>query len=551
MKKLLATVIFFACCFNLEAQCWESVSAGGYHNMASKADGSIAVWGWNNYGQLGIGAGYDNIHPLPLADILGTGWKMIGQGDYHNEGIKNDGTLWAWGSYGSGICSSCIVWAPQQVGTDNNWKWAVAGYSHSLGIRTDGTLWAWGSNISGEIGDGTSIERVFPVQIGNATDWAGVAAGFYSSFAIKNNGTLWAWGYNLNGALGDGTTVNRNVPVQVGNATDWAVVSSRLNHTLAVKTNGTLWAWGTNDHGQLGDGSRIDQNAPIQIGTGNNWKSVSAGGHSSAIKTDSTIWCWGENLFGAVGNNSTVDVLAPYQVLPGTKWRMVSAGRALTIALRADGNIFSWGINSEGELGDGTTIQRLAPVQVTCNPIPLHPLPLKLLAFDVIGLGSNKTRLSWKTSSEINTKCFEIQRSNDGILFNSIKSIQASGNSNAIIEYSFIDLLTPAGINYYRLKIMDIDGSFTYSDIKIIKPDESNKITVYPNPLTNLVNIEGNFKGDDITIWITDVTGRKLYQCVKRNAPRLQLITTGLKPGVYFLFITDASARFCTKITRQ
>ena len=73
--------------------------------------------------------------------------------------------------------------------------------------------------------------------------------------AIKTNGTLWGWGDNGSGQLGDGTTVEKDSPEQIGTDDDWAVVTAGEGHTLAIKTNGTLWAWGNNELGQLGDGT--------------------------------------------------------------------------------------------------------------------------------------------------------------------------------------------------------------------------------------------------------------------------------------------------------
>ncbi|MBI5561616.1 MAG: hypothetical protein HY894_01995, partial [Deltaproteobacteria bacterium] len=103
---------------------------------------------------------------------------------------------------------------------------ASAGNSYTVALRSDGTLWAWGANNSGQIGDGTNINRTAtPVQIGTGTDWSQAAAGSYHTVALKSDGTLWAWGYNGDGALGDGTGINRYAPVQVGTDANWSQVA--------------------------------------------------------------------------------------------------------------------------------------------------------------------------------------------------------------------------------------------------------------------------------------------------------------------------------------
>ena len=99
-----------------------------------------------------------------------------------------------------------------------------------------------------------------------------VAAGYYHSLALKNDGTVWAWGANGSGQLGDGTTTDRLTPVQVvgpggsGWFTDVQAVAAGLHHSLALKTDGTVWAWGANWYGQLGDGTTTDSSTPVQSG---------------------------------------------------------------------------------------------------------------------------------------------------------------------------------------------------------------------------------------------------------------------------------------------
>ncbi|RKS23128.1 regulator of chromosome condensation (RCC1) repeat-containing protein [Flavobacterium endophyticum] len=103
------------------------------------------------------------------------------------------------------------------------WQTISSGTDHTLALKIDGTLWAWGDNGTGELGDGTTVDKNLPVQIGTANDWQKISAGNNFSLAIKTNGTLWAWGTNLFGQLGDGTNISKQSPVQIGTATDWQI----------------------------------------------------------------------------------------------------------------------------------------------------------------------------------------------------------------------------------------------------------------------------------------------------------------------------------------
>ncbi len=136
----------------------------------------------------------------------------------------------------------------------SGWISVDAGYGHTSALKSDGSIWAWGNNNSGQLGDGTLIEKIAPVRIGNSLDWKILTAGYYHTLGVKQDGTLWAWGENENGQLGDGSRIDRLIPKQIGSDVNWINADAGAFHTLALKIDGSLWAWGYNLKGQLGDG---------------------------------------------------------------------------------------------------------------------------------------------------------------------------------------------------------------------------------------------------------------------------------------------------------
>lgn len=301
-----------------------SVAAGGEyyvswgHTLAVEDDGSLWAWGANSHCELGDGTFTNRVLPIQIM----SGASAVAAGTYHSLGLKTDGSLWAWGSNSYGqlgdgtLTMRCtpvqVLTGARAVAAGGRW---TAGYT--LALKTDGSLWAWGSNYNGQLGDGTTTERRSPIQVLTGVDaMAAGGAGLTTTFAghsaaVKTDGSLWAWGSNYYGQLGDGTTTNRLLPVQV--LTGVAAVSAGGLHTMAIKTDGSLWAWGYNYNGQLGDGTTANRLTAVQVLTG--VAAVSAGpDYTLARKTDGSLWAWGRNNLGQLGDGTYVDRLTPVQV---------------------------------------------------------------------------------------------------------------------------------------------------------------------------------------------------------------------------------------------
>jgi hypothetical protein len=99
--------------------------------------------------------------------------------------------------------------------------------------------------------------------------------------------------------------------------------------------------------------------------------------------------------------------------------------------------------------------------------------------------------LKWSTSNEINTDRFEIERSSDSRSFSSIGTVRAIGNGKTKNDYLFTDAQSLNGINYYRLKMIDKDGKFIYSAIRSIDNLNSFDVRLYPNPVRDILALEG------------------------------------------------------------
>ncbi|MBI5417584.1 Ig-like domain-containing protein [Candidatus Poribacteria bacterium] len=233
---------------------WIAIAAGEGFSLAMKSNGALWAWGKNYSGQLGFGTINKNI---PMTKKFGAfnDWMFIACGNKHSIGIREDNTLWTWGdnSYGQlgyGYNGGKVN-TPIQVDIDNEWISIAGGGHHTVGIKLDSTLWAWGANGSGQLGDGTYVNKNIPTKIGLDKDWISISAGENFTIALKSDSTLWGiWGYQ---------------PVQVGTDRDWIKISAGRSYILSLKSDSTLWAFGWNDKGQLGDGTFENKNNPTKI----------------------------------------------------------------------------------------------------------------------------------------------------------------------------------------------------------------------------------------------------------------------------------------------
>ena len=237
---------------------WAKVTAGNAFTLAVKTDGTLWAWGSNSGGTLGI-VNLDNSYTTNVPIQVGneTDWAKVYTGVNNLAyAIKTNGTLWSWGNYGNfigyaGASDNNNYRTPHQVGTDNWATIAVSlGNPMTDGIKSDGSLWAWGYCDFQTYMFGNGIDPYSsqtPVHIGNDSDWKEVHLGSTTTIALKTNGTRWGWGRNSNlYQLGSGMIGDITVPAQLDLDTDWKTLNfdPYRNFGDGIKENNTLYHWG-------------------------------------------------------------------------------------------------------------------------------------------------------------------------------------------------------------------------------------------------------------------------------------------------------------------
>jgi hypothetical protein len=187
----------------------------------------------------------------------------------------------------------------------------------------------------------------------------------------------------------------------------------------------------------------------------------------------------------------------------------------------------------------------------------LTTLPVQMVSFTGV-LSNSAALLNWTTSSEINTAHFEIERSIDGAGYARIESVAATGNSAVAIDYSCTDndaITLSVPLIYYRLKIVDRDGNYSYSNVITISlADVAGRVTISPNPAADKINVTiGAFEAGKAQWQILDNAGRTVLQNeapLKKGRNNIVISLNKLSAGIYYLSITGAGVDQKVKVQK-
>lgn len=292
--------------------------------------------------------------------------------------VKEDGTVWEWG-YGLDDLSLAHVnldemnenesYIPRQVKGISNVSMLAVGNGHMMALKNDGTVWVWGTQIKPvKVGANNLLETeevyVAPTPIPGLSNVSFLAAApdeliFNSAVVVKKDGTVWRK-----------TPYTGKNYVKVENLIGAKSVAVGADFIVALKTDGTLWAWGGNEYGQLGNGFSTFTTKPEKLAAINNVASISTGPKlTTIIKSDGSVWYWGSFVhFFSSGNdfwNRIIQNTAPVPLKDFSNVKQASAGAGIITLVKKDGTLWAMGDNYLGELGDGTKIHREKPIPVS------------------------------------------------------------------------------------------------------------------------------------------------------------------------------------------
>jgi|GEM_PF-1451925 len=228
--------------------------------------------------------------------------------------------------------------------------------------------------------------------------------------------------------------------------------------------------------------------------------------------------CNGENLSYYITDVNSI-VLAHFN---GTSWN-------------AFGNNTITGDNVTGGSVTWNTVSSFSPFALG-STTPSNPLPVTLVNFRAV-LNNGAVDLTWTTEQETNSDHFDIQRSADGSNWSSIGTVAAQGNSATPTNYSYIDNSPSNGVNYYRLKMVDKGGAFSYSSIQIVSLNSVAAFKVFPNPAKDFVNVTFGHVSDNGVVRIININGQSVFTQAISNASgsTISIPVHNLAEGTYMV----------------
>ncbi len=187
------------------------------------------------------------------------------------------------------------------------------------------------------------------------------------------------------------------------------------------------------------------------------------------------------------------------------------------------------------------------------TPGCLNPLPVEYVSYKATAVNDTEVRLDWTTASELNNSHFDVQYSLDGVNFRTIDEVIGNGTTQLKQDYSYIHTSPVIGLNYYRLKQVDFDGAFQYSELRAVRLERTGKIVINPSAAIAEITVElAEVTGDNSLIEIYDMVGRSVLVSNFDGALNTKTLDiSNLQKGYYVVRVQAGSEIFTERFMKM
>jgi uncharacterized delta-60 repeat protein len=505
---------------------WVTTDFGGNDgatSMVVQPDGKIVLAGYSIVGGNGVFAiaRYNTNGTLDNTfDGDGKATLSFGSDDAaYALALQNDGKL--------------VVGGRARIGTD--YVFALARYN------TNGTLdntFDGDGRVTTNLGNTSGVDAIYSAVVQNdgkivvaGSSFDGISITYFGLARYNTNGSLdntFDWdGTALTSLTGNGNDAAYAVTVQ----TDGKIIAagSAFNGTNFDLGMVRYHPWGELDNSFDGDGRVLTNLAHngneeiYAIGQQSNGKILVAGYTDYGFGSDRDFVVGRYNADGSLDGS-------------------FGSGGTTIIDFGADDIGYSFASQGVNLVVGGTSGTSLALARLLNSSMIL---PVTLSSFTATK-HSSSVELAWQTVNERITSEFEVERSADGANFASIGKVSAAGNSSSVRNYSFTDV-QPLAINFYRLKIVNADGSASYTRVVTVRYSNSAiTIQAFPNPVKNSLNLQFTAPAGNVNVQVMDFAGRmvKSFQLKSVGSTLTTSIDmTSLKPGAYVIRVNEQSLK--------
>jgi prepilin-type N-terminal cleavage/methylation domain-containing protein len=318
----------------------QKISAGSDNACVVTTEQKLYCWGDNAQRVLANGTTTDSSIPVALeaGALVGKSVTDVAVGPSFSCAVA-DGAVYCWGYNGYGNIGIGNTTSPQSVPVAVSTVGVLSGKTitqvvasklngHVCALASDSTIACWGTGGSGQLGNNATSQQTLPVLVDQTGVLAGktatqIVAGGNHTCALDSTGKMYCWGAGAQGQLGNGAGVQSSVPVAVDTG---GVLAGRTiqatgagqAHTCAL-ADGAVYCWGWNNYGELGDGTLTQRNAPVAVTTSGSLNGLTitdlgVGRFQTCARANNPIYCWGNGANSQLGNGSNTDRTTPYPV---------------------------------------------------------------------------------------------------------------------------------------------------------------------------------------------------------------------------------------------